>query len=150
MKIQINDISKFRILKVKDWSITFEYDGQQYLLHSSSETGEGSWQELYKRDVDKNGKYNLEHILTKSYAKDHLPSDYIRNYHKYKTYVYSQIDKRYFIMRLIYNDFAEGILSDEVDSVKNEIKLKYDEIKLYRDKISLLENAIRNLKQFKK
>jgi hypothetical protein len=53
-------------------------------------------------------------------------------------------------MRLIYNDFAEGILSDEVDSVKNEIKLKYDEIKLYRDKISLLENAIRNLKQFKK
>ena len=60
--INITDISLLKITRVRPWSICFDYDNKHYLIHGSSEMGEGSWQELYKRDLDVNGKYKLTHL----------------------------------------------------------------------------------------
>ena len=57
--INIQDVSLLKITKVRDWSILFDYDGKHYLLHGTCEIGEPDRQELYERNLNQNGKYDL-------------------------------------------------------------------------------------------
>ena len=47
--LSITDLSLLKITKVKDWAICFDYDGRQFLIHGTSEFGEGSGQDFYER-----------------------------------------------------------------------------------------------------
>ena len=46
--------------------------------HGSYEMGEGSWQELYERELNECGKYKLTRLKSCGYAKDDVSEDYIK------------------------------------------------------------------------
>jgi len=141
--IDIQDLSLLKITRVRDWSICFDYDDKHYLLHGTSEAGEGSWQELYERELDENGKYRLDFVSNK-YGDDYVACDYIKN-QRGKTIVYSLIDKKYFAYKLTKRGFATGIFEDVVLKQKEEILNLQTELKVYEDKCRELKSKIREL-----
>ena len=54
MGIEMKDLSLLEITKVKPWTIYFDYGNKHYLLHGKADGCE-SIQELYERQLDKNG-----------------------------------------------------------------------------------------------
>lgn len=105
MGIEMSDLSLLQITKVKPWAIYFDYDNRHYLLHGKAD-GYESIQELYERQLDKNGNYEL--IFVKSrYGKDYLASGYIKSIDR-KTIIYNQIDKEHFRKQLIRSGFVEN------------------------------------------
>ena len=105
MGIEMNDLSLLEITKVKSWAIYFDYDNKHYLLHGKVDDYE-SIQELYERQLDKNGNYGLIFIKNR-YGRDYLVSDYIKSMNQ-KTIVYNQIDKEYFREQLARSGFVEN------------------------------------------
>lgn len=105
MGIEMNDLSLLEITKVKPWAIYFDYDNKHYLLHGKAD-GYESIQELYERQLDKNGNYDLIFIKSK-YGRDYLDSGYIKSISR-KTIVYNQIDKEYFREQLTRSGFVEN------------------------------------------
>lgn len=105
MEIEMNDLSLLEITKVKPWAIYFDYDNKHYLLHGKAD-GYESIQELYERQLDKNGNYGLIFIKNR-YGRDYLVSDYIKSINQ-KTIVYNQIDKEYFREQLTRSGFIEN------------------------------------------
>ena len=105
MGIEMNDLSSLKITKVKPWAIYFDYDNRHYLLHGKAD-GYESIQELYERQLDKNGNYDLIFIKSR-YGKDYLASGYIKSVSR-MTIVYNQIDKEYFRDQLIRSGFVEN------------------------------------------
>lgn len=105
MEIEMNDLSLLEITKVKPWAIYFDYDNKHYLLHGKAD-GYESIQELYERQLDKNGNYDLIFIKNR-YGRDYLVSDYIKSMNQ-KTIVYNQIDKEYFREQLTRSGFIEN------------------------------------------
>lgn len=101
----MNDLSLLEITKVKPWAIYFDYDNKHYLLHGKAD-GYESIQELYERQLDKNGNYGLIFIKNR-YGRDYLVSDYIKSMNQ-KTIVYNQIDKEYFREQLTRSGFIEN------------------------------------------
>lgn len=142
--INIQDLSLTKITRVRDWSICFDYDHKHYLLHGSSEAGEGSWQDLYERELDSHGKYKLTFITSKNYASEYVANDYIKK-QRGKTIVYSLIDKEYFAYKLTKRGFATGIFEDEVTKQNEEILKLRAELKTYEDKCRGIRNKINTL-----
>lgn len=105
MGIEMNDLSLLEITKVKPWAIYFDYGNKHYLLHGKADGCE-SIQELYERQLDKNGNYGLIFIKNR-YGRDYLVSDYIKSMNQ-KTIVYNQIDKEYFREQLTRIGFIEN------------------------------------------
>lgn len=103
-------LSLLKITKVKPWSICFDYDGKHYLIHGNYELGEGSWQTLYERELDANGKYTLNFIKHCNHGPDNVSRDYIKRQNG-NTIVYRNIDKEYFIGKLIDRGF--GIIGEK-------------------------------------
>lgn len=141
----ITDLSKLKITKVKQWAINFDYEDKHYFIHGRYEYGEGSGQDFYERILDENGHYELIHITSKWFEEDNLPVYYIKNYHKFRNYVYNQIDKDFFVKQLTKIGFAD---SDFVEVVKKEKKTIDDlkeEIKKHQDSITKLRSKISEL-----
>jgi hypothetical protein len=132
-----------RITRVRDWSICFNYDGKHYLLHGTSEAGEGSWQELYERELDEYGRYKLTFISNK-YGDDYVAYDYIKR-QKGRTIVYSLVDKDFFVYKLTKRGFATGTFEDEVTKQNEEILKLRAELKMYEDKCRDIRNKINTL-----
>ena len=105
MGIKMDDLSLLQITKVKPWAIYFDYDNIHYLLHGKAD-GYESIQELYKRQLDKNGNYDLIFIKSR-YGEDYFASNYIKSIDQ-KTIVYNQIDKEHFREQLIRSGFVEN------------------------------------------
>lgn len=105
MGIEMNDLSLLKITKVKPWAIYFDYDNKHYLLHGKAD-GYESIQELYERQLDENGNYDLIFIKSR-YGRDYLANGYIKSINK-RTVVYNQIDKEYFREQLIRSGFVEN------------------------------------------
>lgn len=143
--INITDFSLLKITRVREWSICFDYDGKHYLIHGSYEMGEGSWQELYERELDKNGKYNLTHLKNCAYAKDDVADDYIKK-QQGKTIVYSHIDKGYFAYKLTKRGFATGVMERVVQEEEKHIAKVEKQIKKYEEKIRQLRYEIGGLR----
>lgn len=101
----MKDLSLLEITKIKPWAIYFDYDNKHYLLHGKADGCE-SIQELYERQLDKNGNYGLIFIKNR-YERDYLVSDYIKSMNQ-KTIVYNQIDKEYFREQLTRSGFIEN------------------------------------------
>ncbi len=142
--IDIQDLSLLKITRVRDWAICFDYDDKHYLLHGTSEMGEGSWQDLYERELNEHGRYKLTFIIHSNYGSEYVANDYIKR-QSGKTIVYSLIDKHIFAYKLTKRGFATGIFDDVVLKQKEEILKLQAELKGYEDKCRELRNRIREL-----
>ena len=142
--INITDLSLLKITRVKPWSILFDYNDKHYLIHGSYEMGEGSWQELYERELDANGKYNLIHLKTVN-GDDDVKYYYIKS-QRGNTIVYKNIDKENFVYKLTKRGFATGIMENKVKEEQKHIEKVEKQIKKYREKIWQLENEIAGMR----
>ena len=135
--LEIKDLDKLKITRVRDWRINFRYDGVLYSLNCH-EDGYDSSIVLTNRDT-------MEYIFSEygNLYVDH----YIRvNYNNYnKPYIYSHIDKEYFVKELHKNGIAKApiyiqkeIIKDKLIRMNNSIKAKefeIENIKLDMDKL---------------
>lgn len=142
--LNITDLSLLKITRVRRWAICFDYDNKHYLIHGSYEMGEGSWQELYERELDANGKYSLIRLKTAN-GKDDVADDYIKK-QRGKTIVYRNIDKEYFAYKLTKRGFAHGIMDNKVKEEEKHIAKVERQIKRYEEKIRQLRYEISGLR----
>ena len=142
--INITDLSLLKITRVRPWSILFDCGDKHYLIHGSYEMGEGSWQELYERELDANGKYNLHRLKTVN-GDDDVKYDYIKR-QRGNTVVYKNIDKEYFAYKLTKRGFATGIIENKVKEEQKHIDKVEKQIKKYEEKIRQLRNEIAGLR----
>ena len=142
--INITDFSLLKITRARPWSICFDYGDKHYLIHGSYEMGEGSWQELYERELDANGKYNLLHLKTVN-GDDDVKQDYIER-QRGNTIVYKNIDKEYFAYKLTKRGFATGIMENKVKEEQKHRDRVEKQIKKYQEKIWQLKNEIAELR----
>ena len=142
--INITDLSLLKITKVRPWSILFDYGDKHYLIHGGYEMGEGSWQDLYERELDKNGKYNLIRLKTVN-GDDDVRHDYIKR-QRGNTIVYKNIDKEYFVYKLIKRGLSTGIMENKVNEEQKHINKVEKQIKKYEEKIRQLRNEIAGLR----
>ena len=141
----ITDLSLLKITRVRPWSICFDYNGKDYLIHGSYECGEGSWQELYSRELDVNGKYNLTHIKDCAFADDNVSDDYIVK-QRGKTIVYRNVYKKFFAYKLTKRGFATGIMEKDVKIAEKHVAKLLKRIADYEEKISQLRRTISNIR----
>lgn len=142
--IDIRNTALLKITKVKPWAIYFDYGEKHYFIHGNYEFGEGSWQELYERDLNYYGGYKLKRIATAN-GTDRVANDYI-NKQRGKTVVYSQIDKNYFAYKLTKRGFATGVMKNLVEREQSKIQKVEAQIQKYKDKIRELEKSISHLR----
>lgn len=142
--INITDLSLLKITRVRPWSILFDYGDKHYLIHGSYEMGEGSWQELYERELDANGKYNLLRLKTVN-GDDDVKQDYIER-QRGNTIVYKNIDKEYFAYKLAKRGFATGIMENKVKEEQKHIDKVEKQIKKHEEKIRQLRSEISGLR----
>lgn len=143
--INITDFSLLKITRVRPWSICFDYEDKHYLIHGSYEMGEGSWQELYERELNECGKYKLTCLKSCGYAKDDVAEDYVKK-QQGKTIVYSHIDKGYFAYKLTKRGFATGVMEKVVQEEEKHIAKVEKQIKNYEEKIRQLRYEISGLR----
>lgn len=144
--LDIQDLTLLKITYVKEWQIRFDYGDVHYLLHGTEELGEPDRQELYKRTVFQDGKYDLYHIAT-HYGSENVCNDYIRIRNKskkvfgyYDKIVYGHIDKEFFAYKLTKRGFASGIM-------ENKVKEESQRISKIQKQIMELQNQIDELRQ---
>lgn len=144
--IDIQDASLLRVTRVRDWSLCFDYGNDHYLIHGTSEVGEGQWQDLYKRTLDPNGKYTLRYVKNTWHGGEYVVKDYIKE-QKGKTIVYSLVDKEYFAYKLTEMGFATGkyVKKVEMDKKKKELAQLKLELQECNEKIDKLERFIGGL-----
>lgn len=142
--INITDLSLLKITRVRPWSILFDYGDKHYLIHGSYETGEGSWQELYERELDTNGKYNLLRLKTVD-GDDDVKQDYIKR-QRGKTIVYRNVDKAYFSYKLTKRGFATGVMESVVKEEQKHINRVEKQIKKHEEIIRQLRSEISGLR----
>lgn len=142
--INITDLSLLKITRVRPWSICFDYDNKHYLIHGSYEMGEGSWQELYERKLDTNGKYNLLRLKTVD-GDDDVKQDYIKR-QRGKTIVYRNVDKAYFSYKLTKRGFATGVMESVVKEEQKHINRVEKQIKKHEEIIRQLRCEIAELR----
>lgn len=147
-KIEIKDLNKLKFKRVKSWSIKFAYEDETYLIHLCNAPEEDNTLELYTFDCDENGKYHLDllnaNIATKTPME--LIKDISNPFCNKKTITYSNIDKQYFVKKLVelgwckcaynteYQDYIE-----EVERLKSEIKALENKIELARKNWEITE-----------
>lgn len=144
--LDIQDLTLLKITCVKEWEIRFDYGDAHYLLRGTGESGEPDRQELYKRTVFQDGKYDLCYITT-NYGSENVCNDYIRINNKskeafgyYDKIVYSHIDKEFFTYKLTKRGFASGIM-------ENKVKEESQRISKIQKQIMELRNQIDELRQ---
>lgn len=134
--LEIKDLSKLKITKVKPWAIYFDYDCEKYLLHGRQEDYEYDIT-LYKRvPLNDKGEYKLEYISSKISASDYIENMYIKYFSKQMCY--KNINKEYFVKKLTYDGFCCGMYDKYVKNLKRKVDAINGEIKIF-------ENNIRNL-----
>ena len=149
--IEIKDLSLLTIKKVKPWSIIVTYDDKEYLIHGGSELGEGDWQDLYERKVDKYGHYELKPLGCKPYASEFVDTDCIRisinskKKYPHRPIVYRDIDKEFFAYKLTKNGFATGIMVDKLVENQKIKKEKEKQIRELEEKITALRREIKDM-----
>lgn len=121
MKVYIDDYKNVKIIKIKDWSVSFKYKEDYYLLHICNEDYETT-ADLHKRVVD-NGKIIGLELISNCYSNNNVYGNFIRDTDEGKTY--KQIDKDYFIRNLTKNKLVESYMDyDEYIKGLNVIDLE--------------------------
>lgn len=136
--LKINDLSKLKIRKVKSYKIYFDYDNKSYLLIDDSD--EDSHMSLYKRNFVAENRIQLE-FISGAYTSD--INQYIKDISKKQPthIVYSNIDREYFVKKLVEHGLVDGnfkyifdILENKVAEIDKKImKLQKQKSNLYKE-----------------
>lgn len=156
-KLIITDLNKLKITKVKDWAIYFNYDNKKYLLHGSEYEYDYKYS-LYKRKPVSNNRYELETISEKYTNNDYVTNEFIKESSK-RTLVYNQIDKEYFVNKLVewgfveYNPIKPKIVGIGINPTPKSKRLEFIKQYDYKKNLEKLkkryENKIEKLKDIK-
>lgn len=139
MKLNIRSSNKLKIIKVKDWSVSFTYNKEYYLLHIDSDSYEKG-ATLYKREMCGNSCKGLND-LAGCYCSDEIFGNFIKIDDRGKTY--KNIDKDYFIVQLTKHGLIESYYDmDKYIKKRTEIN---ESIEGLRKAIRILEREKRNL-----
>lgn len=126
----------------------FYYDNEKYLLHGSGECGEYTYT-LFKRVHIFNGKYELKAIASDWSTDDYVANEFIKESKK-NTLVYNQIDKKYFVDKLVEWGFSTSkIIKLNINNLPNLAKEQYETIKNEKPNKSFLEECKNASKIFK-
>lgn len=134
--LEIKDLNLLKITKVKKWEVYFDYDGEHYLLHGSSELGEGATHTLYERHLNEYGNYKLTFIKNVGAFDESVGRIYI-NKQKGNSVVYKLIDKKFFIRNLE----LKGLIS-----VSDEYKCLLERMENIENLLKVHEHTVRTLK----
>lgn len=136
--LKINDLSKLKIRKVKSYKLYFDYDNESYLLIDDSD--EDSHMSLYKRNFVAENRIQLE-FISGAYTSD--INQYIKDISKKQPthLVYSNIDREYFVKKLVENKLVDGnlryaynILENKINAIdKKIIELQKQKSELYKE-----------------
>lgn len=121
MAFVIDNNKDVRITKVREWKVDFTFRGDKYLLKGSSELGEGSWATLYRKEVDKNGRYMLS-LLQRKDCPEYVGREFIRCLFSSNP-TYSQMDVNFFVYKLTWYGFVGSIYSEVIEEKKRIIEL---------------------------
>ena len=136
--LNISNLDKLKITKIKSWAIYFTYDNNKYLLHLGDADEYDTITTLYLRTpINNTGQYKLEPIVW--HYGDFIPSIKYKTKKKYDGTL-SQIDKQDFVWILTWNNIIESKYSDEITKRKHDIK-KIENIK---KKLNKLEYELKN------
>lgn len=137
-RLNIKDLRKLKITKVKPWSVLFTYDDIKYMLRC-----EDSQTTLYRREHidDKNGHYKL--IALSRYYKNinirYLCETITKKSNENKNIVYGQIKYDKFVARMTELGLIDSYYSKEIQVIKSTINE-------YKDEINRLNQLINSLK----
>ena len=139
--LEIKDLDKLKITRVRDWRINFRYDGVLYSLNCHSD-GYESYVALTNRDKmedvwDDYGDLYIKHYIKVKY------NDYD------KPCIYSHIDKEYFVKKLykdgiikapehIQKEIQKETIKDKLIRMSNNIKTKELEIEIIKSDMNKL------------
>ena len=132
MKIKINSLSKLSFQKITDKKILFSYGEDKYALKVNSH----DCILLYKREKLHNG--NHEEIVISSSTVYSTVTDFLLDISNSdsNTLVYSNVDREYFLKRMISAGLAESELFDkEYEDLKNKEDTIQNQIDNLRNQI---------------
>lgn len=134
-KIEIKDLTKLKITRLTYRKAYFDYDKEHYVLIDDSD--DENHLSLYKRDID-NGRVRLTHLIGK--ITDAGIRYFIRDISKRHPVctVYSNIDREYFVKKLVELGFSSGIFEDEY-------KRSTEQMRVYREQIEMLNKKIQGV-----
>lgn len=138
-KIEIKDLNKLRFKRVKPWSIKFVYADETFLIHLCDCPEEDNTLELYAVEHNEVGNSKLELLNANITTK--TPMDFIKDIsnpfcHK-KTITYSNIDKQYFVKKLVEIGWCKCAYNTEYQDYIEEVEWLKSEIKILENKIEL-------------
>lgn len=104
--LKIEDLGKLKITKIRYNKLYFKYDNVRYFIIANYDCGD-QWYSLYrKRFID--GKWTVELIKTSGWTWADIDSLLDENSRNWKgNYVYSHINKEYFVNKLKENNLVE-------------------------------------------
>ena len=147
--LDIQDLSKLKFTKIKDWAINFKYDDKYYLLHGNCSDYEYSVT-LYEKINGNNRKLEvIKSILTSS---DNVKHRYIKPLNerlKSDQITYSQVDKEYFVEKLAWNGFCNSCFDEDIKEKKEGVRCYYEAIKDLEQQIQNIRNNIRSIEEFR-
>lgn len=136
--LTIKDLTKLKFTKVKGWKVYFDYEDQHYMLLDDSD--EDAHLSLYRRKID-NGRVKLTWLNGKvtSLKVYSIIKDISKG--RPTSLVYTNIDREYFVKKLVELDFSSGIFEDEYNRNKEQIKMLREQIEQLTKKASELQNS---------
>lgn len=120
--LKITDLTKLKFTKVKGWKVYFDYEDQHYMLLDDSD--EDAHLSLYRRKID-NGKVTVTWLNGKVTSLNVY--SIIKDISKRRptNLVYANIDREYFVKKLVELGFTKGLFEKEYENKQNqELKIK--------------------------
>lgn len=141
--LDIDDKSKFKVLKVKEFSMTFKYGNDVFLIHEDTE--EGRSLTLYRKYKTERG-FVLQPIASKTGVN---MSDL--KFGRFNPYLdgvtYSCIDKDRLILSMTYLGLVCSYCSKRAHDLRRRNKEREQQIQVLEDLVRSLRSDIANLKE---
>lgn len=103
--LKIEDLDKLKITKIRYNKLYFKYDGTRYFIIANYDCGD-QWYSLYRKQfVD--GRWVVELMRTSGWTWADIDSLLDKETKSKRNYVYSHIDKEYFVSKLKENNLIE-------------------------------------------
>ena len=103
--LKIEDLNKLKITKIRYDKIYFKYDNVRYFIIAHYDCGD-QWYSLYRKQfVD--GRWVVELMRTSGWTWADIDSLLDKETKSKRNYVYSHIDKEYFVNKLKENNLIE-------------------------------------------
>ena len=100
--MKIDDLNKLKITKIRYDKIYFKYDNVRYFIIANYDCGD-QWYSLYRKQFT-DDKWTVELIKTSGWTWADIDSLLDENTRSKRNYVYSHIDKGYFVGKLKENN----------------------------------------------